>query len=82
MMPDLDRIYGREFFAEWGPGHAKYVDSAAAIAAVLHEQLRPKRLVDLGAGCGVYGHRFAKLGVSVVSGVAFSGGVTLAATAN
>lgn len=67
MMPDLDRIYGREFFAEWGPGHEKYVASAAAIATVLHDQLRPRRLVDLGAGCGVYGHAFAKLGVEVVS---------------
>lgn len=67
MMPDLDRIYGREFFAEWGPGHAKYAESANLIAGVLHDQLRPKRLVDLGAGCGVYGHAFAKLGVEVVS---------------
>lgn len=67
MMPDLESIYGPEFFAEWGPGHEKYVRSAGAIASVLHEQLRPKRLVDLGAGCGVYGHHFANMGVEVVS---------------
>ncbi len=67
MMPDLDRIYGHAFFAEWGPGHAKYVESAERIVAVLHDQLRPKRLVDLGAGCGVYAHLFAQKGVEILA---------------
>jgi hypothetical protein len=66
-MPSLDAIYDRAFFEEWGPKHDKYVKSAETIADVLHDLLRPKRLVDLGAGCGVYGHRFAMLGVEVVS---------------
>jgi len=67
MMPDLDRIYDRAFFEEWGPGHEKYVRSAEVIAGVLHELLGPKRLVDLGAGCGVYSHLFAKRGVEVLA---------------
>jgi hypothetical protein len=67
MMPGLERIYDPAFFKEWGPGHEKYVSSAELIADVLYDLLRPKRLVDLGAGCGVYGHRFAIHGVDVVS---------------
>ncbi|MDD5302698.1 MAG: class I SAM-dependent methyltransferase [Elusimicrobia bacterium] len=67
MMTDLDRIYDRAFFEEWGSGHERYVQSAEIIADILHGLFRPKRLVDLGAGCGVYGHRFAKNGVDVVS---------------
>ena len=67
MMPDLDRIYDRAFFQEWGPGHERYVRSAEIIADALHQELRPKRLADLGAGCGVYGRRFAEHGVEVVS---------------
>jgi len=67
MMPDLDRIYDRAFFEEWGPSHEKYVKSAEIIADILHDRFRPKRLADLGAGCGVYGQRFAEHGVEVVS---------------
>lgn len=67
MMPGLPDIYDRAFFEEWGSGHEKYVKSAEIIADVLHDLLRPKRLVDLGSGCGVYGHRFATHGVEVVS---------------
>lgn len=66
-MPDLGRIYDRSFFEEWGPGHERYVRSAEIIVDVLHEALRPKRLVDLGAGCGVYSHLFAGKGVDVVA---------------
>jgi hypothetical protein len=67
MMPDLSRIYDRAFFQEWGAGHERYVRSAEIIADGLHQELRPKRLADLGAGCGVYGRRFAEHGVEVVS---------------
>lgn len=67
MMPDLDRIYDRAFFEEWGPRHEKYVESARIITDALHDHLQPKRLVDLGAGCGVYSHFFEKRGVSVVA---------------
>ena len=63
MMTDLDRIYDRAFFEEWGRGHERYVKSAEIITDMLHDRFRPKRLVDLGAGCGVYGQRFAKHGV-------------------
>ena len=67
MMPGLPDIYDRAFFAEWGPGHEKYVRSAEIITDILYERFQPKRLVDLGAGCGVYGHRFAQHGVEVVA---------------
>lgn len=67
MMPDLDRIYDRAFFAEWGPGHEDYVRSAELIADTLYDLLRPVSLADLGAGCGVYAHRFARKGVKVLA---------------
>src|SRR4051812_21480792 len=67
MMPALPEIYDRAFFAEWGSSHEKYVRSAELIANALHDGLRPKRVVDLGAGCGVYGHFLAAKGVEVVS---------------
>ena len=66
-MRGLDVIYDRAFFEEWGPKHDKYIKSAEIITDVLYDFFHPKRLVDLGAGCGVYGHRFAKHGVEVVS---------------
>ena len=59
MMPDLARIYDETFFAEWGPGHERYVESARVITDVLYDQLRPARVADLGAGCGVYSRFFA-----------------------
>ena len=67
MMLDLDRIYDRAFFEAWGRGHERYIESAEIITDILHDRFRPKRLVDLGAGCGVYGRRFAEHGVEVVS---------------
>lgn len=67
MMPDLARIYDAAFFAEWGRSNERYVRSAAAVAGVLHELYRPKRLIDLGAGCGVYAHLFAARGTEVVA---------------
>jgi SAM-dependent methyltransferase len=67
MMPDLDRIYDRDFFAEWGRTHERYVESARIITDVLHNLYKPKRLVDLGAGCGVYSRLFADKGVQVVA---------------
>jgi len=67
MMPALPEIYDRAFFAEWGPSHEKYVRSAELITNVLHERLGPKRVVDLGSGCGVYGHFLARKGVDVTS---------------
>ncbi len=67
MMNGLAEIYDRAFFAEWGRGHDKYVKSAELIAGVLHSQLKPKRLVDLGAGCGVYADAFARRGVEVLA---------------
>ncbi|MDE2141666.1 MAG: hypothetical protein KGJ84_04570 [Elusimicrobia bacterium] len=67
MMPDLARIYDAAFFAEWGRTNARYARSASAVTDVLHELYRPKRLIDLGAGCGVYSHLFAAKGTEVVT---------------
>lgn len=66
-MPGLAEIYDAAFFAEWGPSHEKYVRSAEIVSGILADLYRPKRLVDLGAGCGVYGHFFGKRGVEVLS---------------
>lgn len=65
-MPELHRIYDQEFFRQWGRDNRDYVLSARLIADVLFEEFRPRRLVDLGCGCGVYGHRFGERGVEVV----------------
>ncbi|MBI3288298.1 MAG: hypothetical protein HYZ74_02130 [Elusimicrobia bacterium] len=72
MMPDLARIYDQDFFAEWGRGHARYVESAGMITDVLYGLFTPKSLVDVGTGCGVYAHFFAQKGVAVtaIDGVA------------
>ncbi|MBI5246400.1 MAG: hypothetical protein HY923_04415 [Elusimicrobia bacterium] len=67
MMPALADIYGRGFFAEWGKDHARYVRSAEIIVDILHDAFQPKRLVDLGAGCGVYTHLFKQKGSDVVA---------------
>lgn len=66
-MPDLVRIYDRAFFAEWGPRNAAYVETARYNARALHALLAPRRLVDLGCGCGVYADAFRSLGVEVVA---------------
>ena len=72
MMPDLPLIYDEPFFAEWGRGHELYIRSAGIITNVLHDLFQPKRLVDLGSGCGVYSHFFSLKGVEVhaIDGVA------------
>jgi len=67
MMPGLAQIYGREFFAEWSKDNDSYVRSAEIIVNILHDVFRPKRLVDLGAGCGVYSDLFKRKGVDVVA---------------
>jgi 2-polyprenyl-3-methyl-5-hydroxy-6-metoxy-1,4-benzoquinol methylase len=66
-MPDLATIYAPAFFAEWGPSNAPYVRSAEVSVEVIYEAFQPRRLVDLGCGCGVYSHLFAERGVEVVA---------------
>jgi len=66
-MPGLSAIYDRAFFAEWGPAHEKYVKSAEVIADIINQRFKPRRIVDLGAGCGVYSHRFATRDVDVLA---------------
>lgn len=67
MMPNLDHIYDRTFFEEWGARHEHYIRSAETIVDALYKEFKPKRLVDLGCGCGVYSHYFARHGVEVLS---------------
>lgn len=67
MMPDLARIYDAAFFKEWGPRNAAYVRSAEIIAEEIDRQFHPRRLADIGCGCGVYSHLFASRGVEVLS---------------
>lgn len=66
MMPDLDRIYDRAFFEEWGSGQERYVRSAEIITDVLFQAFKPKKLVDIGCGCGVYSQFFKEKGVDVL----------------
>ncbi|MFH2201532.1 MAG: hypothetical protein ABIJ96_00305 [Elusimicrobiota bacterium] len=67
MMPDLDKIYDRSFFAEWGRHHALYVATAEKIAAHINDVFKPRRIIDLGCGCGVYSHFFRSFGVEALA---------------
>jgi SAM-dependent methyltransferase len=64
---ELKKIYNSDFFAEWGKTNRKYISSAEVISNFLFEQFRPRRMMDLGCGCGVYSSLFGELGVDVVS---------------
>ncbi|MEI7529057.1 MAG: class I SAM-dependent methyltransferase [Elusimicrobiota bacterium] len=66
-MKDLNAIYTPAFFSEWGPSNRNYVDSAAAIVEAVYEQFRPRRVADLGCGCGVYSSLFAARGAGVLA---------------
>lgn len=67
MMPRLAEIYDAPFFREWGPGNADYVAGARRITDLLWDVYKPARLIDLGAGCGVYADAFRKKGVEVTA---------------
>lgn len=66
-MTDLNRIYDRDFFAQWGSGNRAYVETARYIAGVLSREFSPKRIADIGSGCGVYSHAFRELGAEVLA---------------
>lgn len=66
MMAGLERIYDGAFFREWGPRNAPYVESARRIVEAVWREIRPRRVADVGAGCGVYGHFFREKGAEVV----------------
>jgi hypothetical protein len=67
LRPDLSRIYDRAFFAEYGATNRPYVETARYLADLLHRLFAPRRLIDLGCGCGVYADAFRRLGTEVVA---------------
>jgi SAM-dependent methyltransferase len=67
MMPNLAAIYDAAFFAEWGKANEPYVRSAEILTGVLLEEFAPKRIADIGCGCGVYAHAFSRKGVEVLA---------------
>jgi len=66
-MRDLNKIYDRKFFEEWGRNNKDYVDMSRRITDFLYEMLKPRSLIDLGCGCGVYSHFFKERGVKVLA---------------
>ena len=66
-IPDVAALYGGDFFREWGRGNARFVSSARKIAEVIHREFSPRRIVDVGCGCGVYADAFRSLGAGVVA---------------
>ena len=67
MMPGLAAIYDAAFFAEWGKGNEAYARTAAVIAGALTAEFKPRRVADLGCGCGVYAYELARRGVEVLA---------------
>lgn len=65
MMPDLAAIYDEAFFAEWGKRHQPYVRTADVITQALIAEFRPRRVADVGCGCGLYADAFQRRGVEV-----------------
>ncbi len=66
-MPDLDRIYDRRFFEEWGARNRPYVETARYLTGLLYGMFKPRRMIDLGCGAGVYAAAFRASGVEVVA---------------
>lgn len=66
-MPDLAEIYDRAFFEEWGRGNAKFLSAVDKVTEHLHTQLSPRRIIDVGCGCGVYVDAFQRRNVEVVA---------------
>ncbi len=67
MMPGLAEIYDAAFFKDWGRHNEPYVSSAERIVEIIVRLEAPKRIVDIGCGCGVYSHFFRERGVEVVA---------------
>lgn len=65
-MEGLKSIYDRTFFRRWGILNEPYVKSAEQIVGELNRRFLPRRIIDVGCGCGVYGYLFQQLGVDVV----------------
>lgn len=66
-IPDLSRLYGADFFRDWGATNQKYLETAGTIASVLYERFHPRRMVDIGSGSGIYASTFRGFGVEVVA---------------
>jgi 2-polyprenyl-3-methyl-5-hydroxy-6-metoxy-1,4-benzoquinol methylase len=57
------RIYDQKFFQNTLKLEA---DSAVAAVAVFYEQFKPKSVIDIGCGCGIYLKYFAERGVEII----------------
>ncbi|OGS12357.1 MAG: hypothetical protein A2234_07800 [Elusimicrobia bacterium RIFOXYA2_FULL_58_8] len=66
-MKGLTAIYAPSFFKEWGPSNGAYIGSAKIITDAVFAQFKPRRLADLGCGCGVYSSLFAVKGTEVLA---------------
>ncbi len=64
-MKNLNLLYDKAFFKEWGKEHEKYIHSAEIITDILFDLFKPKKLADLGCGCGIYSHLFKNKGTGV-----------------
>ncbi|MFA5000533.1 MAG: class I SAM-dependent methyltransferase [Patescibacteria group bacterium] len=56
-------IYDQKFFQNTLKLEA---DSASAAVAVFYEQFKPKSVIDIGCGCGIYLKHFVERGVEIV----------------
>ncbi|MBI3297830.1 MAG: class I SAM-dependent methyltransferase [Elusimicrobia bacterium] len=63
MMQNLAEIYDAAFFSEWGRSNEPYMRTAEVLTETLVREFEPKRVADIGCGCGVYAHEFARHGV-------------------
>ncbi|MCK4936766.1 MAG: hypothetical protein KAR84_07920 [Elusimicrobiales bacterium] len=66
-MKNLNLIYDKAFFKEWGCEHEKYIRSAEIITDILFDLFGPKKIADLGCGCGIYSHLFEKKDAEVLA---------------
>ncbi|MFA6318671.1 MAG: methyltransferase domain-containing protein [Elusimicrobiota bacterium] len=64
-MPGLPEIYDEAFFAEWGPSHGRYVRTAEVITDEIAAEFQPRRVADIGCGCGVYARSLERKGIEV-----------------
>lgn len=63
---DLDKIYNRTFFSEYGTASGAYADACEFIGKELVRRFSPESVVDWGCGTGLHAAAIAACGVQVV----------------